>query len=416
MSLRKIRLLILIVAIGIGCGYAGYLLGQKQLQLSFRNYRPAVVLNKSPQMVREVDFNQFWIVWDKLAAEYVDKSALDPKKMVDGAISGMVNSLGDPYTVYLPKKQNEEAKQDLNGSFEGVGIQLGFKDNRLAVISPLAGTPADLAGVKPGDLILHIKDEKKKIDQDTDGLTIPEAVNLIRGPKGQPVILTLWRTNQPKPFDITLVRDTIVVKSASVEFIADDTIAHLKLNRFGDRTQEEWTEAVSAILTKIKSTPGFRGIILDLRNNPGGYLEGSVYLAGEFLQAGKLIVSQQFGDGTKVDLKVSRNGQLLKTKLVVLVNEGSASAAEIMAGALRDHRRAQIVGAKSFGKGSVQQPDDFSDGSGIHVTIAKWLRPNGEWIDKVGILPDIEVASDTATDSAQIVTDPQLEKATELLK
>lgn len=412
MQIRRFRVALVVILVGVVCAYGGFLVGQRELQFKFRNFTPAVVLNKEPEVAKDVDFSLFWTVWDKLSAEYVDKAALDPKQMVDGAISGMVSSLGDPYTVYLPKKQNDEAKSDLNGSFEGVGIQLGYKESQLAVIAPLEGTPAYQAGVKAGDLIINIKDEKKDIDKTTEGMTIPEAVTLIRGPKGQPVILTLLRQGKTEPFDVSLVRDTIVVKSATVEFLENDTIAHLKLNRFGDRTQEEWADAVSQILTKHVSK-----IILDLRNNPGGYLDGAVYLSGEFLPASKLVVSQQYGDGTKVDLKVSRNGQLLKQKLVVLINEGSASAAEIMAGALQDHHRAQLVGTKSFGKGSVQQPDDFADGSGIHVTIAKWLRPSGEWIDKIGIVPDIEVQPEEATDSAQLdQVDTQLNKAIELLK
>jgi len=426
--MRKLRILILVLVVGAITGYGGFLVGRRELQLQFKNYRPAVVMNKVPILTGkkvEVDFSLFWTVWDKLASQYVDKSALDPQKMVDGAISGMVASLGDPYTVFLPPKENKDAKQDLNGSFEGVGIQLGFKDlpagrQALAVMSPVEGTPAFKAGVKAGDLILRIKDAKLNVDKTTEGMTIPEAVNVIRGPKGTPVTLTFLRGSKPEPFDVTLVRDTIIVKSATVEFIDEPglpvgrQVAHLKLNRFGDRTQEEWTDAVSKIYdqgSKIK------GIVLDLRNNPGGYLDEAVYLAGEFLPAGRLVVSQQYGDGTKVDLKVNRTGQLVKPKLVVVVNEGSASAAEILAGALQDNHRAKIVGVKTFGKGSVQQPDDFPNGAGIHITIAKWLLPSGRWIDKLGITPDIEIkVDDTATSSSQLETDNQLQKAIELLK
>lgn len=406
--MRKLRILILIVVVGVITGYGGFLIGKRELQLQFKNYRPAIVLNKESPRSQQVDFALFWAVWDKLAAEYVDKSALVPTKMVEGAISGMVSSLGDPYTIFLSPKQNSDAKQDLNGSFEGVGIQLGFKDNHLAVMSPVEGTPAFRAGVKSGDLIVRIKDSKKKIDKSTEGMTIPEAVNIIRGPKGSEVMLTFLRDSKPEPYDVTLVRDTIVVKSATVEIT--DGVAHLKLNRFGDRTQEEWRAAVTQIISQ-----GTTKIILDVRNNPGGYLEEAVYLAGEFLPNGKLVVSQQYGDGSRVDMKVSRNGQLLKQKLVVLVNEGSASAAEILAGALQDNHRAKIVGTKTFGKGSVQQPDDFSNGAGIHITIAKWLLPSGRWIDKLGITPDVEVKAETATGSASLETDFQLQKAINLV-
>lgn len=411
--MRNVRILILLVTVGIITGYGGFLVGQRKLQFQFKNYKPAIVLNQDNPRASQVDFALFWTVWDKLSAEYVDKSALDPQKMVDGAISGMVSSLGDPYTIYLPPKQNTEAHQDLNGAFEGVGIQLGFKENRLAVMSPVEGSPAFKAGVKSGDLILHIKDTKKDIDRDTEGMTIPEAVNIIRGPKGQLVTLTLFRQGQQDTFEVTLMRDTIVVKSATVEI--KDGVAHLKLNRFGERTQEEWNTSVDKI---VSAGTDVRGIVLDLRNNPGGYLDEAVYIAGEFLTPGKLVVSQQYGDSTKTDLKVSRNGRLLKHRLVVLVNEGSASASEILAGALKDQKRAQIVGVKTFGKGSVQQPDDFPNGAGIHITIAKWLLPSGEWIDKLGIEPNIKIETPdiAASDSAELENDTQLQAALKLLE
>jgi len=379
--------------------YGGFLTGEGKLKWSFANYKPAVIYNRETPRTLNADFAMFWQVWDKLNEEYVDKAALDPEKMVDGAISGMVGSLDDPYTVYLPPQQNQDAKDDLNGAFEGVGIQLGFKEKALSVVTPIAGTPADKAGVKSGDIILHIKDEIKKIDKDTTGMTLPEAVNIIRGKKGTEVELTLGREGEEKPMVIKLQRETIVVKSATVEI--KDGVAILKLNKFGDRTQEEWTTAVDEIVSK-----NVKGVVLDMRFNPGGYLDGAVWIAGEFLPAGKLVVSQQYGDGSKFDNKVSRIGRLLKIPLVVVVNEGSASAAEILAGALRDHNRAKIVGVKTFGKGSVQQPEDFDNGAGIHITVARWLRPSGEWIDKKGIEPDVKIEGD----------DKQLEKAIELVR
>lgn len=402
--MRRSLFLILITAIIFGGG--GYLTGLGQLRFSFANYKPAVVLNKQSAKYQDVDFAQFWVVWDKLSEQYVDKSVLDPKKMVDGAISGMVASLGDPYTVFLSKTQNDEVKADLDGAFEGVGIQLGFKEKILVVVSALDGTPAKKAGIKSGDFIIHIKDLVKKVDRDTNGITLPEAVSIIRGTKGTEVELTLVRESEAEPIIVKLIRDTIIVKSATVEL--KDSIAWLKLNRFGDRTQDEWLDAVEQITNR---KPQITGIVLDLRNNPGGYLEGSVYTASEFLPTGKVVVTQQYGDGTKTEHKVIRTGKLLKTPLVVLVNEGSASAAEILAGALQDYKRAKIVGMKSFGKGSVQQPEDFSDGSGIHVTVAKWLRPSGDWIDKTGIMPDVEVKMDEKDES----NDLQLKKAVELL-
>jgi carboxyl-terminal processing protease len=402
---RKGLLVFVLISVS---SYTGFLVGQQKLKLDFKNWRQPVTFDRQSILQqaqeREGDFTLFWTVWDKVNDEYVDKTALDPEKMIQGAISGMVSSLGDPYTVYLPPQQNKESKEDLGGAFEGVGIQLGFKEEQLAVVAALPDTPSDKAGVKTGDLIVRIKDVKKNIDRTTAGISLPEAVSIIRGTKGTVVTLTLVREGASEPIEVDLTRDTIVVKSASLEF--KDNIAILKLNRFGDRSQDEWAEAVTEILQKNP-----KGIVLDLRNNPGGYLEGSVWMAGEFLAPGKLVVAQQYGDTSKMEHKVTRNGRLLNNKLVVLVNGGSASAAEILAGALQDHNRAKIIGQKTFGKGSVQQPDDFPDGSGVHITVAKWLLPSGNWVDKNGITPNVTVEpEENPTDETR---DIQLEKAIE---
>ena len=410
----RFRNWILIISLVAVSGTMGYEFGQQRLKWSFENWKPAVVVNKMPTLAgkpSDVDFGLFWTVWDKMNAEYVDKTALDATKMVDGAISGMVAAVGDPYTVFLPPQENKEAKEDLGGSFEGVGIQLGFRDGHLAVVAPLPGMPAIKAGVRAGDYILNIKDVAKDVDRDTESMSLPEAVKLIRGTKGTKVELELLHNNNgEKPYTVILERETIVVKSVQTE-ILDGNVAWIKLTRFGDLTQDEWNTMVSGL-------GDVRGIVLDLRNNPGGYLEGAVYIAGEFLPVGRNVVSQQSGDGTKVDDAVKRNGRLLKDKLVVLVNKGSASASEILAGGLQDYKRAKIVGEQSFGKGSVQQPEDFPGGAGLHVTIARWLRPNGDWIDKKGITPDVVVKyepDENASDSADWKTDLQLKKAVEML-
>lgn len=395
-------------------GWVGFAVGEQKLKVEFKNWKPAVVVNRNvvgKNGVSEADFALFWRVWDRVSELYVDKEKLDSKKMIDGAISGMVAAIGDPYTSYLPVQQNKESKEDLGGAFEGVGIQLGYdKDNRLSVMTPIEGSPAFRAGVKTGDLILRIQDEKAGVDKTTDGLNINEAVKLIRGKGGSKVKLTMYRQGQDKPFDVELTRETIVVKSVTMEYKdhKGKKIAWIKLSRFGDRTREEWNAAI----TDIESKGDVDGIVLDLRNNPGGYLEGSVYIAGEFLAPGKLVVAQQYGDGTRQENKVDRNGRMLKMPLSVIVNGGSASASEILSGALQDHKRAKVVGEQSFGKGSVQQPEDFPDGSGIHVTIAKWLRPSNDWIDKKGIKPDFVVEVDETVVDKE---DPQLTRAMDAL-
>ena len=408
LNLRYTRLIIFSCLAVILAGVAGFWLGTHNFKIEFGRKPSLKIERKVPVDKQNIDFSLFWEVWDRLEKNYIDKKALDQNQMILGAIQGMVASLGDPYTVFLKPSDNKEVKEDLNGSFDGVGIQLGYKENQLAVIAPLVDTPAYRAGVKAGDLILKINDES------TTEISIDEAMKKIRGPKGTKVKLTLMHSGEKEPYEVELVRDTIIVHSVEVEFPKIENcqsksencvVAHLKLLKFGDRTADEWNEAVSKI---INYQPSVSGIILDLRNNPGGYLNGSIFIASEFLASG-VVVQQEQADGTKETFSVNRQGRLLKQPLVVLINEGSASASEIVAGALKDHQRAIIVGTKSFGKGTVQEAEDLPGGAGLHITTARWLLPNGESIDKKGITPDNEIKDDPKTEK-----DEQLEKAIEI--
>lgn len=367
----------------------------------------------------QLDLSLMWKVKDKLSQMYLDKSKIDDKNMVYGAIAGMVQSLEDPYTVFLPPKENQSSNQDLQGEFGGVGISLGYnKDNQLAVMSPLAKTPAERAGLKAGDLILKITDKGKGVDKDTSGIALEDAVNLIRGKNGTEVTLKIFREGGKEAFDVTLVRDSIVVPSTELVWktVGNKTIAWVRLYKFSDRVYTEWPKMVDEILVKKQQVGAnnFGGIVLDLRNNPGGFLQASVLVASDFIKNG-VVVSQANADGTKQDYQVDPSrGKLLNEKLVVLINAGSASASEILAGALKDYGRAKLVGEKSFGKGTVQQPQDFSDGSGLHVTIAKWLLPSSKNIHKVGVAPDVEVKYVAPTPAAsqlggQAVPTPNLE-------
>ena len=413
LNLRQVRLIILIAIFGLFCGSAGYWFGRREISLSLNNSSFKVKIDrKVPPKNQDVDFSLFWEVWDRIFASYLQRKSLDQAKMVYGAISGMVNSLGDAYTVFLPPPENKQTKEDLNGSFEGVGIQLGYKDERLAVVAPLTGMPAELAGVKAGDLILRIVDENAKVDKETTGMSLPEAVSLIRGPKGSIVKLTFSREGTEKPFELALKRETIIVKSVELTFLEKEgkTIAHLRLTRFGDRTEEEWEAAINEIIKENNKNKKFGGIVLDLRNNPGGYLTGSVYIASEFLSNG-IVVQQDKGNEGRETYSVNRQGQLFSQPLMVLINAGSASASEIVAGALQETKRAKLVGEKSFGKGTIQEAQDLYGGAGLHVTIARWLLPSGKSIDKEGVTPDFEVKMDEKDETK----DPQLEKAIELL-
>ena len=399
MKLRKIRNFVLLLA----------LLSVVSL-ISFKVGREGVTTNNNSQL----DLSLMWKVKAKLGQLYLDKSKIDDKKMTYGAIQGMVASLDDPYTMFLSPDENKSANDSLTGEFGGVGISLGYKDKNLAVMSPLTGTPAEKAGLKAGDLILKITDKANNVDKDTTGMSLDEAVKLIRGKIGTEVTLKIYREGKADYFDVVLKRENIVVPSVTVEFKEQNgkKVAWVKISTFTENLMsKEWDDAVLKIKTE-KAKENFGGIVLDLRNNPGGFLQASVLVASDFIKEGT-VVSQQSYDGSveKYDVDTTR-GNLLDEKTVVLINGGSASASEILAGALKDFNRAKLVGEKSFGKGTVQQPEDFSDGSGLHITIAKWLLPSGKNIHGEGITPDVEVKPSDDSNSKE---DLQLNKAIETL-
>jgi carboxyl-terminal processing protease len=359
----------------------------------------------------QLDLSLMWKVKDRLSEIYLDQNKINKENMEYGAIKGMVQSLDDPYTVFLSPEENKSSNEDLAGEFGGVGISLGYKDEILAVMTTLSGTPAEKAGLKTNDLILKITDKNKSIDKDTSGISLTEAVKLIRGEIGTEVTLNMYREGKGA-FDVVLKRENIVVASVELEWKEQNgkRFAWVKLNKFTEKIFTEWP----AVVEKIKTNEGnnFEGIVLDLRNNPGGYLEASVLVASDFIKNG-VVVTQQSTKGVTQEYKVDTSkGSLLNEKMVVLVNGGSASASEILAGALKEYNRAKLVGVKTYGKGTVQQPEDFSDGSGLHVTIAKWLLPSGKNIHGEGVEPDVKVESDTEANSDK---DLQLNKAIEVL-
>lgn len=399
----------------------GWQLGHFDVKLQWNNYKPEFNISNQqpPASKKDIDFKLFWDTWDLVSREYVDKKAIDPQKMYYGAIQGMVSAIGDPYTVFLPPEQQKATQEELGGSFEGVGIQLEFdKDKRLVVAAPLIGTPAERAGIKAADIIVRIN------DTNASGLSLPEAVKQIRGPKGTDVKLEIYREGENKTREFTLKRDTIVVKS--VEFSERTTpggkkIAYIKLSRFGERTFTEWNQAVSDALTIAPE-----GVILDVRNNPGGFLDGAVFIGSEFIERYKqgkseenAIVLQENAQGKRQSYFVNREGKLLKLPLIVMINKGSASASEIVAGAIQDFKRGKLVGDTSFGKGTIQESQEMPGGTGIHITTAKWLTPEGRWIHTKGLTPDIKVELEAATESAQPAgqenKDSQLQRALEEL-
>lgn len=403
-SIRNLVIAITLVLLGFGFGYNFGHFGK----ISILPPPRATITHTEPPISQNIDFSLFWDVWNRLNSDYIDKKALDPQKMVYGAITGLVQSLGDPYTVFLPPVENRETKDSLGGHFEGIGAQLGVKDKKIIVVAPLRGTPAEKAGIKAGDWIVKV--DKK----DTANWTLPQTVAAIRGPIGTNVVLSIVHKNQEKAVDITVTRQTINVPSVewSMKSIGNSKVAYLKLSQFGDKTNDEWTKAIGEIKSAIlsDSKKEIKGVVFDVRNNPGGYLSSAVYIGSEFLANGAIVV-QESADGTKSAFNVNRAGQLLDVPVVVLINKGSASASEIVAGALQDRGRAKLVGETSFGKGTIQDVAELKNGAGLHITVAKWLLPSGRWINGTGLTPDVSVANDDNKPD----NDVQLGRAIDLL-
>ncbi len=375
------------------------------------------LINTSPgafQTTKNIDFSIFWDVWSKLQEKFVNRSKLDGQKMLYGSLKGLVSSVGDSYTFFLTPQENKQSKDDLGGKFEGIGAQLGLKNNQIVIIAPLKNSPAEKAGIKAGDVII-------KVDgQSTKDWTLPQAVSKIRGEKGTKVGLTLSRGE--KTLEITMIRDQIIVTSVELSYEKRANcqtncpkVAYIKINQFGENTNDEWDKAVGEVANKW-GQKSIKGLVIDLRDNPGGFLESSVHLAEDFLPFGKLVVKQESTVGENKEYTVGRHGNLLDIPVKILINKGSASASEIFSGALQDYKRAELIGEKSFGKGSVQEAIDLKDGSGLHVTVAKWILPGGTWINEKGVNPDIKI--ENKLDEGNTLTrqaDQQLEKAVERL-
>ncbi len=396
-TMRNLVFAVLIFFLGgvIGYRFQPERFGQQLLPL----YN--ITNTEKPEDFEDVDFSQFWKVWQILERDYLDPEKIDEKDMVHGAIVGMTQALGDPYTIYLPPQDQQRSMEDLQGSFYGVGIQLGYIEDTLAVIAPLKGTPAEEAGIEAGDLILHVKDESKGLDEDTIGWSLTEAVEKIRGKKGTSITLTLFRRNNgAEPFEVSVQRGEILVPSIEMEFVEHNgkKVAHIQLSRFGDKTVSELEQIISDILIE---RPNLTGIVLDMRNNPGGYFDAAIEVASEFIQTG--VVVTQKGKYTEQDFKTSGKARLADIPLVVVVNKGSASASEIVAGALRDQKEAKLVGERTFGKGTVQDARELDNGGGLHVTIARWLLPKGDWIHDEGIPVDVEIKNDRETEEDEVL-------------
>lgn len=384
--------------------FAGWQLGFSGFQLNLRLNPPGITIeNKNPPS-GIIDFSLLWDVIDQINKDYLFRP-VDATKLLYGAISGLVEALGDPYTSFLDPKENEQFSSSLEGIYEGIGAEIGIRSDQLMIIAPLEGSPAKAAGVRSGDKILEIDGTS------TVGISIFEAVSKIRGEAGTEVVLTLQR-EKGDSFKTPIVRDRIKVKSVSWE-AKGNGIFYIRVSRFGKDTNSEWDSAVGEIKNQTSS---IKGIVLDVRSNPGGYLSGAVYLSSEFLGKGTVVI-QMDSSGGKNPLSVqstANNHAFAGVSVTVLIDGGSASASEILAAALQERAGAKLIGEKSFGKGTVQDAVDFGDGSGLHLTVAKWLTPSSVWVHEKGLEPDFEV--ELTEEDIDKDRDPQLDKALELLK
>jgi len=344
------------------------------------------------------EFDRLAEVWSVLRQEHIDRESLDAAGVSDGAIRGMLQALGDPYASFLNAEQFGVESQDYQGFFEGIGAQVALRDGQLIIIAPMPDTPAQRAGIRPGDVILRIDGET------TANISLLEAVSKIRGLKGTTVELLVMHLNVGEP--VTLVVERGVIPLSSVSFtMLDDGVGHLRIFNFADNTNDE----VEAALAEFKDSNGI-GLVVDLRNNPGGLLRSVVDVASQFLDDG-LVLYEIDSQGKRDDWDVKSGGKGRGFPVVVLINQFSASASEVLSGALIDHDRATLVGTTSFGKGSVNTLRPLSDGSGIYFSIARWYTPNGTLIEGEGITPEIVV--ELPPDATE---DVQLNKAIEILE
>ncbi|RJQ14023.1 S41 family peptidase [Candidatus Parcubacteria bacterium] len=392
------KTVVFIIAIG-GIFFAGF--------FTARNYFPERIVytgiaNKELGKPAEVDFSLFWNAFEAIENRYVDRDSLDYQMLVYGAVDGLVKALGDPYSNFFTPTSTKQFLEEVSGTFEGIGAEIDIRDGTLTIVAPLKGAPAADAGLRPGDQVIKIN------GQSTAGITLEEAVKKIRGPRGTTVNLTIRRVDDfSEDLEIQVKRAVINIPVAHYEF--KEGVNHVQLFQFSETLPFEFRKIVFQILAS-----GSDKIVLDLRNNPGGFLEASVDIASFFLAKDEPVVIEDLGNGEQNVFRSKGHSQLIDFKIVVLVNEGSASASEILAGALRDIRGIKLIGTKTFGKGSVQELVDLKEGTSLKLTIANWLTPNKNLISNKGLEPDISV--ELTNEDIEAGKDPQLEKALEIVK
>ena len=383
-NLKKICLIVLSISCIVGIWTFGFTQGANwgwkvNLPSPFEN----IINKEKPAEISDADMSIFWDTWEVVLEKYVGRHDLDSKKIILGATKGIIDILGDPYSEFLDSEQTKNLSEELSGEFYGVGMEIGKRDGFLEIIAPLPGTPAEEAGLKANDKII-------KIDEtETTNLYPFEAAKLIRGPEGTKVILTIYRSNWDETKKIELIRKKISIPSVTWEKL-DNGIAYLKIYNFNQPLAINFYKiALEVAYAKPK------GLIIDLRNNPGGYLESVVDISGWFLSRGDIVLKEDFGNDEMKTFRVSIGQALLKDiPTVILINGGTASASEILAGALRDNGGVKLIGEKSYGKGSVQELVALKDNSSVKITISRWLTPNETVIEGNGLIPDIEVKNE----------------------
>jgi carboxyl-terminal processing protease len=359
----------------------------------------AYALNIKQNDESTVDLNNFWKVWNLLDEKYPSANKISKEDRIYGAIKGLVSSMEDPYTTFFTPVESKIFQEDVLGSFSGIGVEIGVKDGLLVVISPLKDSPAQKAGIKKGDIIFKIDD--KVVSE----MTVDETIGYIRGEKGTNVLITILRKDEKEPIVMSIKRDVINVPTIDEKIIDNSYL--IKLYNFNATSAESFHKA----LINMKQS-GLKNLIIDLRGNTGGYLDSAISISSEFLPEGDTVVTEDYGNDKK-NIHRSYGFRTISEdyKILVLIDSGSASASEILAGALKDNKRATVIGENSFGKGSVQELIDLKDDTSIKITIANWLTPNGSIIEKKGIIPDIEVK-----ESEDYNKDLVLEKALDFIK
>ncbi|PIR68607.1 hypothetical protein COU49_00065 [Candidatus Nomurabacteria bacterium CG10_big_fil_rev_8_21_14_0_10_35_16] len=372
------------------------------------NQRPEIdkvtsLINKETGVETQADFGPFWKAWNEINEKSPNAEKITDQERVYGAISGLVSSLDDPYSVFFSPDEAKAFQEEIAGNFTGVGMEIGVKNKTLTVVAPLKNTPAERAGILSGDQILQIDDTV------TSGISVEEAVKLIRGERGTIVTLTIFREGFREPKEIKITRDIIEIPTLDEE-LRPDGIFIIRLYSFSANATSLFSQAIQRFIASNSDK-----LLLDLRGNPGGYLDAAVDISSWFLPGGKIVVTEDYGENQKSRVFRSRGYGGVKSdlKFVILINGGSASASEIVAGAMQDHKRATLVGTQSFGKGSVQEVVDITKNTLLKITVANWLTPNGHLIHEKGLTPDYKVEFTLKDLDAK--RDPQMDKAVELL-